>query len=78
MYVSHISLQRGLSKLYLETNRNTDTNYMQVVILWLMSKSESLIVSKGTQFTGSGKLGLTDQTDQFRLQFNSLWISLET
>ena len=31
---------------------------MQVRLIRLMSKSEYLIVPKGTKFTGSGKLGL--------------------
>ena len=31
---------------------------MQVMLMRLMSKSEYLIVPKGTKFTGSGKLGL--------------------
>ena len=34
------------------------TNYMQVMLMRLMSKGEYLIVPKGTKFTGSGKLGL--------------------
>ena len=33
---------------------------MQVMLMRLMSKGEYLIVPKGTKFTGSGKLGLTD------------------
>ena len=31
---------------------------MQVVLIRLMSKTECLIVRKGTKFKGSGKLGL--------------------
>ena len=31
---------------------------MQVILMRLMSKTEYLIVPKGTKFTGSGKLGL--------------------
>ena len=31
---------------------------MQVMLMSLMSKIEHFIVSKGTKFTGSGKLGL--------------------
>ena len=33
---------------------------MQVMLMRLMSKGEYLIVPKGTKFTGSGKLGLTN------------------
>ena len=54
-----ISLQRGMSKLYLETNRKYNyTNYMQVILMRLMSKIENHIMPKGTKFTGLGKLGL--------------------
>ena len=35
-------------------------NFMQVMLVRLMSKGEYLIVPKGTKFTGSGKLGLTE------------------
>ena len=46
--------------LYSETIRNTDKqNYMQVILMRLMSESEYLIFPKGKKFTGSGKLGLT-------------------
>ena len=34
------------------------TNFMQVMLMRLMSKGEYVIVPKGTKFTGSGKLGL--------------------
>ena len=46
---------RRMLKLYLETNRKTNTNYMQVRLMRLVSKSEYFIVPKGTKFTGSGK-----------------------
>ena len=36
---------------------------MQVMLMRLMSKGEYLIVPKGTKFTGSGKLGLTINTE---------------
>ena len=32
---------------------------MQVMLMRVMSKSEYLIVQKGTKFTGSGQLGLS-------------------
>ena len=35
------------------------TNFMQVMLMRLMSKGEYVIVPKGTKFTGAGKLGLT-------------------
>ena len=34
---------------------------MQVMLIRLMSKGEYLIVPKGTKFTRSGKLGLSNQ-----------------
>ena len=39
------------------------TNYMQVILIRLMSKSEYLINPKGTKLMGSGKLGLKDDGD---------------
>ena len=38
------------------------TNYMQVMFMRLMSKSEYLIVPTGTKLTGSSKLGLSNYT----------------
>ena len=35
---------------------------MQVMLMRLMSKGEYVIVPKGTKFTGSGKLGLMQET----------------
>ena len=52
-------LERGMSKLYLKTNRNTTINYMQVMLMKLMSKIEYFIVPKGTKFMRSDKLGLS-------------------
>ena len=44
-----MSLQRGYRY----------TNYLQDLLMRLVSKSEYLIVPKGTKFTESDKLGLT-------------------
>ena len=43
-------------KLCLVINKNT-TNYMQFMLMRLMSKIDYLIVSKGTKFTGYAELG---------------------
>ena len=47
---SYISLQRGMSKIFLETNRNTTTNCIWIVLMRLIPEVEYLIVPKGTQF----------------------------
>ena len=58
-----------LDKAYIIAKRNVEavlrnkqkykyTNFMQVMLMRLMSKGEYLIVPKGTKFMGSGKLGL--------------------
>ena len=62
-----------LGKLYIIARRNVlvysgkkkkyrYTNYMQVMFMRLMSKSEYLIVPTGTKLTGSSKLGLSNYT----------------
>ena len=57
---SHISLQREMSELCLETKRNKYTQILCKLCLWgWCQKSEFLIVPKGTKFTGPGKLGLS-------------------
>ena len=48
-------MQRGMCKLYLETNRNTT---IQIIMQVKKSKVEYLIMPSGTKFTGSGKIGL--------------------
>ena len=60
---SHISLQRGISRLYVETNRNTIIQFIYkfLMLMRLMSIIEYLIAPKGTKFMGSGKLGLNLQ-----------------
>ena len=39
------------------------TNYLQVMLMRLMLKSEYLIIPKGTKFTGLGKSGLNDNAN---------------
>ena len=51
-------LQRGMSRLYLETNGNK--LYASYAHDFDVKNLPYLIVPKGMKFTGSGKLGLTD------------------
>ena len=51
------------------------TNYMQVMLMRLISKIEYLIVPKGTKFTGSGKLGLNHFPSQCLTGILVIWLS---
>ena len=51
-----MSLQRGISRLCLESNRNTNVE----MLCKLNHEVEYLIVPKGTKFIGSGKSGLSE------------------
>ena len=48
---------------------------MQVMLVRLMSKGEYLIIPKGTKFTGSGKLGLTNIRPKYDLNNTDIKIS---
>ena len=56
-------IAKGMSKLYSETNRNTNIQIICTLCSWilmrLMSKFEYIIVIKGMEFTGTGKLGFS-------------------
>ena len=47
-----------MSKLYLETNRNTSKQIICSLLMRLISKIEYLIMPKGVKFTELGILGL--------------------
>ena len=48
-----MSLQRGMFKLYLETNRNTTIQIIcKLILMGLMSKIEYLIMPKGKKIHG--------------------------
>ena len=58
---SHTSLQRGMSKLYLETNRNTTTTQIICKLCsWSWCQKLNISSCKKEQFTGSSKLGLSN------------------
>ena len=45
------------------------------MLIRLMSKSKHLIMPKGTEFTGLGKLGLLCVNSLFPFQFYRLWLN---
>ena len=55
---AYIIAKRNVKALLRNKQKYKYTNFMQVMLVRLMSKGEYLIVPKGTKFTGSGKLGL--------------------
>ena len=57
---SHMSLERGMSRLHSETNISAIIYYSHD--MRLMAKIEYLIVSKGMKFIGLGQLGLKEWT----------------
>ena len=60
MYLSksYIIAKRNVSALLRNKQKYKNTNFMQVMLMRLMSKGEYVIVPKGTKFGGGGKLGL--------------------
>ena len=55
---AYIIAKRNVQALFRSKQKYKYTNFMQVMLVRLMSKGEYLFVPKGTKFTGAGKLGL--------------------
>ena len=54
---SYIIAKRNVLALSRNKQKYNYTNYMQIMLMRLMSKIECLIVLKGMEFMGSSKLG---------------------
>ena len=58
---THIIAKKNVLALLRNKQKYSYANYMQVMLMRLMSKFVYLIVPKGTKFTGSGKFGFKPQ-----------------